>query len=86
LANTASDYSLNLMIMGVMLILISAIGFVYWSTFQSSDRMWNFSKYFSVIVVGAYSASMFASSFVEEEHLSWYSFLQMMSLLSILHR
>jgi ethanolaminephosphotransferase len=74
------------MIIGVVFISISAIGFVYWSTHQTSDVIWNFSKYFSVMIVGVYSASMFASSFVEEEHITWYGFLQTMSLLSILHR
>lgn len=86
MANTATDYSLNLMVAGVLFISISGIGFAYWSTYQTCSSYWNVSKYFCIIAVGIYSASMFASSFVEEEHTTWYGFLQTITLLSVIHR
>ncbi|RCI06077.1 hypothetical protein CU098_013548, partial [Rhizopus stolonifer] len=40
-------------------------------------------KYFSVFAVVIYSASMFASSFVEEEHTTWYYLTQTIVLLTM---
>lgn len=92
MANTASDYNINLMISGVLLISVSTLAFVVWAVQLATAkekalaRIWNFSKYFSIFAMVGYSASMFASSFVEEEHATWYYLIQTITLLSIIHR
>ncbi|KAG0768265.1 hypothetical protein G6F62_001235 [Rhizopus arrhizus] len=70
LANTASDYMLKYMITGVCLITLSAALFCLWTIRLNSKEQphWNINKYFSMFIVITYAISMFASSFVEEEH------------------
>jgi ethanolaminephosphotransferase len=87
LANTASDYNISMMIGGVLFISLSAVGFILWS-FQLANKthcIWNFSKFFSVFAILAYSVSMFASSFVEEEHKTWYYIVQTTFMLLAVH-
>ncbi|KAI7897734.1 alkaline-phosphatase-like protein [Cokeromyces recurvatus] len=88
LVNTASDYSLKLMLVGVTLICISAVQCILWvkETYSiTSTDLWDVRKYFSIIAFITYSMSMFASSFVEKEHATWYYLLQTMILISIAH-
>lgn len=72
---------------GVALILCSAIGFTVWATrlAKKTHVGWNVSKVFCMFFMLAYSASMFSSSFVEEEHMTWYYTAQTVSLLSVIH-
>ncbi|OBZ86005.1 GPI ethanolamine phosphate transferase 2 [Choanephora cucurbitarum] len=88
LANTASDYSLNLMLTGVFLICLSTLPFIYWvlSGATRSDEGWNVCKYFSVFALVIYAMSMFSSSFVEEEHKVWYYLTQTVLFLTIVQR
>ncbi|KAI8380730.1 alkaline-phosphatase-like protein [Blakeslea trispora] len=88
LANTASDYSLNLMLAGVFLICLSTSCFVYWTFLGASqlDMDWDFCKYFSVFAFTIYAISMFSSSFVEEEHRVWYYLTQTILFLAIVQR
>lgn len=74
------------MIMGVALISFSTIGFICLLFQQQQQTIWNFSQYFSVFALVIYSSSMFASSFVEEEHYTWYYLLQTITLLSAISR
>lgn len=65
------------MFAGALLVLISALGFQKWArqrweTTQLHTHRMPFSKAFAVFVIAAYIVSMFASSFIEEEHLTWY--------------
>ncbi|GAA5808128.1 hypothetical protein MFLAVUS_001511 [Mucor flavus] len=87
LSNTASDYNLKLMITGVMLITISTCAFIIWTVayIDRGDRNWDFTKWFCVVVISGYSASMFASSFIEEEGYTWYYITQSIGMLSIVH-
>lgn len=73
---------------GVLLISCSAIGFMLWAVqlAKKTHMIWNFSKMFCVFAILAYSASMFASSFVEEEQMTWYYIVQTISVLSVIHR
>lgn len=73
---------------GVVLISCSAIGFIIWTIqlAKNTPTIWNFSKIFCVFAIMAYSGSMFASSFVEEEHMTWYYIVQTISVLSVIHR
>lgn len=88
LSNTASDYNLKLMITGVILITISTCAFIVWTVafIDRGDRNWDFTKWFCVVVISGYSASMFASSFIEEEGYTWYYITQSIGMLSIVHR
>ncbi|CEP09661.1 hypothetical protein [Parasitella parasitica] len=85
LANTASDYNIHLMSIGVALMACSAIGFIYLSLLQRQQEqhvdVWSFSRYFSVSALAMYASSMFTSSFVEEEQYTWYYLLQTVTLL-----
>ncbi|KAI8371582.1 alkaline-phosphatase-like protein [Radiomyces spectabilis] len=90
LVNTASDYSLPHMGVGVVGMTLSAILFVWQATSQSrkenkgadiASGNWPLSRRFAILAFGAYAVSMFASSFVEEEHFTWYYFSQTMFLL-----
>ncbi|GAA5795555.1 hypothetical protein HPULCUR_000915 [Helicostylum pulchrum] len=87
LSNTASDYNLKLMITGVILITISTCSFIIWTVafIDRGDRNWNFNKWFCVLVISGYSASMFASSFIEEEGYTWYYITQSIGMLSVIH-
>lgn len=77
LSSTASDYKLLDMFAGAFLVLVSAWGLSKWAmkrwtmTEKHTYRM-PFSKTFAVFVIAAYIVSMFASSFIEEEHMTWY--------------
>ncbi|CAO0794966.1 unnamed protein product [Mucor circinelloides] len=87
LSNTASDYNIQFLLMGVVLISCSTIGFVclsllYKQKKQHSVDIWSFSRYFSMFALILYASSMFASSFVEEEHYTWYYLVQTLTLLS----
>lgn len=88
LANIASDYKLSYMIIGTVLIVSSAILFCVWHCQMryKIDQVWKFNWYFSIFFLGAYSISMFASSYVEEEYATWYYFLQAFILLSVIQR
>ncbi|ORE08676.1 alkaline phosphatase-like protein [Rhizopus microsporus var. microsporus] len=85
LANIASDYKLSYMILGTMLIISSAILFCVWhyQARYKTDQVWKLNWYFSIVFLGAYSISMFASSYVEEEHVTWFYFLQTFILLGV---
>ncbi|KAI7883861.1 alkaline phosphatase-like protein, partial [Lichtheimia hyalospora FSU 10163] len=77
LTSTASDYKLFDMFAGALFVLISALGFQKWAlqrweTTRLHTHRMPFSKAFAVFVIAAYIVSMFASSFIEEEHLTWY--------------
>ncbi|CAO3638657.1 unnamed protein product [Mucor hiemalis] len=87
LANTATDYNLNMMISGVSFIGVSAVGFIVLAIQLTSKthHFWKSSKLFSVFAITAYSASMLASSFVEEEQSTWYYMVQTTFMLSVLH-
>lgn len=87
LANTATDYNLNMMISGVTLISASAVGFIIMMirVMNKTHHFWRISKLFSVFAIAAYSASMLASSFVEEEQSTWYYIVQTTFMLSVLH-
>ncbi|PHZ17512.1 alkaline phosphatase-like protein [Rhizopus microsporus ATCC 52813] len=88
LANIASDYKLSYMILGTMLIISSAILFCVWhyQARYKTDQVWKLNWYFSIVFLGAYSISMFASSYVEEEHVTWFYFLQTFILLGVVQR
>lgn len=72
---------------GVVFIVSSAIGFTMWATqvSKSTHVDWNFCKRFGIFSVLAYSASMFSSSFVEEEQMTWYYITQTICFLSVIH-
>lgn len=90
LSNTASDYNIQLMVAGVALISCSTIGLLCLSLMfrqhTHSAGIWSFSQYFSVLALVLYASSMFASSFVEEEHYTWYYLAQTVTLLSAISR
>lgn len=73
---------------GVILISMSAFAFIFWTIqiVDKDDRDWSFSKWFCGIAVSGYSASMFASSFIEEEGYTWYYITQTIGMLSVIHR
>ncbi|KAI8875206.1 hypothetical protein K501DRAFT_289468, partial [Backusella circina FSU 941] len=86
LVNTASDYSLSHMAGGIFFIFLSVVGFIWWNIHLAKKEAtaWMFSKYFVVFATVAYAITMFASSFVEEEHLTWSFLTQTLILLSLL--
>lgn len=79
------------MLAGVLLVLISAWMLQKWAmqrwkmTREHTHRM-PFSKAFAVFVIAAYMVSMFASSFIEEEHMTWYYCTATMFLLLAIER
>ncbi|KAI8642444.1 alkaline-phosphatase-like protein [Parasitella parasitica] len=86
LSNTASDYNIQFMLTGIALMSCGAIGFIYLSLLQRQKQLrhtdvWGFCRYFSVFALVLYATSMFASSFVEEEHYTWYYLLQTVTFL-----
>ncbi|GAN10506.1 sulfatase [Mucor ambiguus] len=86
LSNTASDYNIRFMVAGVVLISCSTVGLIcLWLLFKQQSHaidIWSFSQYFSVLALILYALSMFASSFVEEEHYTWYYLVQTLTVLS----
>lgn len=70
--------------MGAFLVCCSAIGFFIQLTYISIP--WKLSQYFGYFSIVMYSASMFASSFVENEHMTWYYLLQTMMVISLIYR
>ncbi|KAI9317081.1 alkaline-phosphatase-like protein [Dichotomocladium elegans] len=75
LTNTAGDYNLNDMSIGAVLILASALTFSTWAIrrakFEKPAKL-SFSQVFAIFILCGFAVSMFASSFIEEEHLIWY--------------
>ncbi|KAL9549619.1 hypothetical protein MBANPS3_005118 [Mucor bainieri] len=86
LSNTASDYNIRFMVAGVVLISCSMVGLICLSLLFKQHTpavgIWSFSQYFSVLALILYALSMFASSFVEEEHYTWYYLVQTVTVLS----
>ncbi|KAF7723136.1 major facilitator super transporter protein [Apophysomyces ossiformis] len=85
LASTASNYGLSDMYLGLVLIAISAIGLIYLSvplayTVESSLSWCAIQGYVAMAVI-IFAGSMFASSFVEEEHMLWYYYIPSLYLL-----
>ncbi|KAI8997774.1 alkaline-phosphatase-like protein, partial [Pilobolus umbonatus] len=86
LVDIATDYSLPHMVTGIVLILMSAFGFVaiqYELGFFMEKSIWGAQLYFSVIFLVMTSISMFASSFIEEEQSTWYYMTQTFFLLMV---
>ncbi|KAI9269137.1 alkaline-phosphatase-like protein [Phascolomyces articulosus] len=83
LARTASDYKLTDMAIGTCLMTISAVIFIY-RVFFFSDKLsslWWSTKIVMLGMLIAYFISLFASSFIEEEHFIWYYFISTLFLL-----
>ncbi|KAI9012652.1 alkaline-phosphatase-like protein [Phycomyces nitens] len=82
LVDTSSDYGLGFMLAGLGLIVVSTILLGALSLTPENPKCcpehksWLHTKLFVMVAIVGYIASMFASSFVEEEHLIWYYFLQ----------
>lgn len=76
------------MISGLVLITISACSFVLWTVqfINKGNRNWNAIKFFYILAISAYSASMFASSFIEKESYTWCYITQTIGMLLVLHR
>ncbi|ORZ00867.1 alkaline-phosphatase-like protein [Syncephalastrum racemosum] len=76
LGKKASDYGLTDMMVGLTLLVLCAVA-ILWYLFQCTfSRHWHTSKILVCISVGTYAASMFASSFIEEERLIWFFYSQ----------
>jgi ethanolaminephosphotransferase len=87
LVNTASDYSLSHMAGGIFFIFLSLVGFVWWNShLENEASRWNLTKCFVIFATIAYAITMFASSFVEEEHLTWNFLTQTLFLLTLFQR
>ncbi|OAD72598.1 hypothetical protein PHYBLDRAFT_96729, partial [Phycomyces blakesleeanus NRRL 1555(-)] len=92
LVDTSSDYGLGYMLTGLGLICISTILLVRLSLTPESEnscqehKSWLHTKLFVMVSIVGYIASMFASSFVEEEHLIWYYCLQTIFVILALQR
>lgn len=73
LLSTFGDYHINLMIAGLALLAISATALLHRSRpiLRSEDKSVLFSAGLTMIL---YLGSMFATSFIEEEHQFWYYF------------
>ncbi|KAI8967243.1 alkaline-phosphatase-like protein [Mycotypha africana] len=101
LANTACDYSLSQMLIGVVCICLTAVGFIRLAMLRpktlslsaedthsvtDNKHHWGgMTQRFAIIGLMLYAVSMFASSFVEEEHATWYFFTQTSTMLAIYH-
>ncbi|KAG2200064.1 hypothetical protein INT47_007709 [Mucor saturninus] len=87
LVKTSSDYNLKMMSAGVVFLVSSAIGLTVWATqvSKSTHVDWIFCRLFACFSILAYSASMFSSSFVEEEQMTWYYITQTLFFLSVIH-
>lgn len=70
LSKDSSNYKVDLMKLGLVFVAISFVVtlFVSWSLLKSSPLTW----IILLGIAGLYSASMFGSSLVEEEHHFWY--------------
>ncbi|ORX47161.1 alkaline phosphatase-like protein [Hesseltinella vesiculosa] len=78
LSDTASNYDLRNMVLGTVFILASTAQLLTWtwpSVRQDSSQWWLLERVTLVLVLG-YSASVFASSFVEQESMIWYYWVQ----------
>ncbi|CAO3649898.1 unnamed protein product [Cunninghamella blakesleeana] len=85
LSNTASDYNLQYMIVGTGLMILCAFILTTWTIFtikkQSIHSSWKPIIGFITISILGYIISVFASSFVEEEHFIWYYYVQTLLIL-----
>ncbi|KAI8074405.1 hypothetical protein BC940DRAFT_288156 [Gongronella butleri] len=83
LSDTASNYDLSSMMVGTLILIGTATRMVRWArdaVVAESSMAWTFVLRIIVVLVAAYSLSVFASSFVEEEHQIWSYWLQTLFL------